>query len=151
MVSALLVSGCDGADDEQKKADEAAEEAREKGEKVQASARESTRRIEGEATEKIAEAQAAFSKMREDHRHEIESNLVKLDEEITKLSARAQTEGAKAKLATETKLAEIRVKREHFQSSVRTLGTTSAREWDALRAALDQEWDDLKKFVDKAS
>jgi hypothetical protein len=149
--SVLVVCGCDRAAEQQEKADDAMEEARAKTEKVQADAGRDTRKIQEEADGKMAEAQAAFLKIREDHRHKVEKNLLSLDEDITKLSARAQTEGTKSKLVTESQLSEIRMKRGQFESSFSSLGRATAREWDASRELVDQEWDDLKKLMSQAS
>jgi len=150
-LSLSLAAGCNKAQDEQRKADEARAEA---DEKVNEANREATDKInaaQAEADKKVADAQANFLKLREDYRHDVTQNLVDLDKKIADLEAKAKTATGKTKAQLEADLPRIRDQRDNFVRDYRTIETASATTWDNTKARLDKEWDELKKAVDHIS
>jgi hypothetical protein len=147
----LLSFGCENAADQQERAIEAQSQAEREKSDVQAKATREAERLQGDADRKVAEAQANFSKMREDYRHGIESKLVGLDENIAKLSIRADEAKVGARAASKTRLQGIREKRAEFQKELSSMESKGASEWDAARAALEKEWDGLHALVSTES
>jgi leucyl aminopeptidase (aminopeptidase T) len=147
----LSSTACQNAADQQEHANEAQLKANQETLDLQNKATEAAARLQREADQKIAEAQATFSKLREDYRHTVASNLVNLDEDIAKLSSKAKDKRLSVRTATEKRLTEIREKRTEFQQEFSSLEAAGAKEWDAARAALEKEWDNLKALVSKDS
>jgi hypothetical protein len=139
--------GCKTAADQEHDAVEVQRTANEKVQAAEEKARAETLKLKTEAEQKIAAIQADFDKLRENHRHDVTEKLVGLDETIAKFSAKSRNGGAAAKKASETRLEEMRAKRLQFQKSLDDLRGASALTWDASRAAVDQEWAELNKFV----
>jgi Tfp pilus assembly protein PilP len=151
MVGLALLSSvaCDRASEQQKKADEAQREASQEMNEVRAEASQEMNKLQAEANREVAEAQAKFSKIREEYRHEVEKNLINLDEEIAKLSTRIEVKKDGVKAGTRERLEMIREKRTEFQKDLASLETASARDWDSAKNALDKEWENLKALVNK--
>lgn len=149
-LSLSLAAGCNKAQDEQRKADEARAEA---DNKVNEANREATDKInaaQAEADKKVADAQANFLKLREDYRHNVTEDLVKVDKDIADLDAKAKTEKGKAKAEIDAALPNIRALRESVATEYRSLELASAITWDDAKGRVDKAVDDLKKAVDKA-
>lgn len=150
MALALSVAaGCNRASDEQHKADEARAEA---DQKVNEANREATDKInaaQSEADKKVADAQASFLKIREDYRHDVTEDLVKVDKSIADLDAKALTAKGKTKTEIDAALPGIRSLRETVTSEYRSLELASALTWDSSKARVDKAVDDLKKAIDK--
>ncbi len=149
-VSLVLAVGCNKAQDEQRKADEARAEA---DNKVNEANREATDKInaaQAEADKKVADAQASFLKLREDFRHNVTEDLVKVDKDIADLGAKAQTAKGKAKTDIDAALPNLRTLRENVATEYRSLELASAITWDDAKARVEKAVDELKKAVDKA-
>jgi hypothetical protein len=149
-LSLSLAAGCNKAQDEQRKADEARAEA---DEKVTEANREATDKInaaQAEADKKVADAQANFLKLREDYRHSVNEDLVKVDKNIADLDAKSQTAKGKTKTEIDAALPSIRTLRENVNTEYRSLELASALTWDDAKARVDKAVDELKKAIDKA-
>lgn len=148
-LSLSLAAGCNKAQDEQRKADEARAEA---DEKVTEANREATDKInaaQAEADKKVADAQANFLKLREDYRHSVNEDLVKVDKNIADLDAKSQTAKGKTKTEIDAALPSIRTLRENVNTEYRSLELASALTWDDAKARVDKAVDELKKAIDK--
>jgi hypothetical protein len=149
-LSLSLAAGCNKAQDEQRKADEARAEA---DEKVTEANREATDKInaaQAEADKKVADAQANFLKLREDYRHSVTEDLVKVDKSIVDLDAKSQTAKGKTKTDIDAALPSIRTLRENVNTEYRSLELASALTWDDAKARVDKAVDELKRAIDKA-
>src|SRR5262249_52894450 len=135
---------------EQAKASQAQLEADTRIRKAEAEAEAKARAAQVEADRKIAEAQGAFLKMREDYRHDVTVKLDKLDKEIADLEAKAKTATGKAKVELDPNLKAIRESRAHSAHDFDALAHEAAVTWDAAKVRLDKEWDELKAMVDKS-
>ena len=147
-VSAL---GCDNAADEQRKINSAQAKADDQIASARAEANDKMRSAHAEADRKIAEAQSDFMKMREDYRHTMTRNLADLDKRISDLGAKEMKATGKAKADLDAALPSIRAARDHFAVDFGNLETAAAATWDAAKANVDEEWDNLKALVDKAA
>jgi hypothetical protein len=148
-LSLSLAAGCNKAQDEQRNADEARAEA---DNKVNEANREATDKInaaQAEADKKVADAQASFLKLREDYRHNMTEDLVKVDKDIADLDAKAKTEKGKSKTELDAALPNIRTLRENVATEYRSLELASAITWDDAKGRVDKAVDELKKAIDK--
>jgi hypothetical protein len=141
---------CNKAVDEQKKADEARAEADGKVTDANREADEKINAARAEADKKVADAQASFLKLREDFRHDVTEDLVKVDKDIAGLEAKAKTATGKAKAQIEGEMPSIRSLRENVTSEYRSLELASALTWDDAKARVSKAVDELKKAIDKA-
>jgi predicted aminopeptidase len=149
-LSMAFAVGCNKAADEQRKADEARTDA---DNKVVDANREATEKInaaQAEADKKVADAQANFVKMREDYRHKVTEDLIKIDKDVAGLDAKVKTATGKAKAEIDSQLPSIRSLREAVSSEYRSLELSSALTWDDAKGRVDKAVDDLKKAIDKA-
>ena len=149
-LSLAFASGCNKAIDEQHQADKARTEA---DEKVADANREATDKINAaraEADKKVADAQADFLKLREDYRHSVNNDLVKIDKDIADLEAKAKTATGKTKANIESALPNIHALRDSVTTEYRSLELASAVTWDDAKGRVDKAVDDLKKAIDKA-
>ncbi len=145
-----LVAGCDKGSDEQQKANAAQAEADKKIAEANKKANTETTGAQLEADKKIAAAEGEFGKRREDYRHKVQTDLIDLDKKIADLDVKAKKATGKAKLDLDTHLASIRASRAAFATDVTTIDTTTAVQWDGVKAKADKDWTDLKALVDKA-
>ena len=90
-------------------------------------------------TKKVAEAQAGFSKLREDYRHSTTTNLVELDSKVVDLEAKAKASTGKAKADLDASLKQIHSDRRTFDVDYKSLETATAVTWDDARAHLDTD------------
>ena len=102
-------------------------------------------KAQAEANEKISAGDKDFIKTREDYRHDVQSNLDSVDKKIADIDARAQ-KGKKVK----GDLDAIHAQRDAFAADVQKIDQTDASTFDATKARIDKEWNDLKKAVDRA-
>lgn len=149
-LSLVCAAGCNKAVDEQQKADEARTEADKKVTEANQDASEKINAARAEADKKVADAQAGFLKLREDYRHSVTEDLVKVDKSIADLDAKALTAKGKAKTEIEAAMPNIRALRDSVMTEYRSLEMASALTWDASKARVDKAVDDLKKAIDKA-
>jgi regulator of protease activity HflC (stomatin/prohibitin superfamily) len=150
VLSAVVVAGCDNAADEQNKATAAKQEADQKIAAASKEADDKAKAAVSDADKKIAEAQAGFTKLREDYRHTTVVNLADLDKKIADLTAKARTATGKTKTDLDASLKAIGPSREAFTKDYQAIETASTTNWDATKARLDKEWTELKALVDKA-
>lgn len=148
-LSLSLAAGCNKAQDEQRKADEARADADHKVDEANREATDKINAAQAEADKKVADAQANFMKLREDYRHDVSEDLTKLDKTIAELDAKAKTEKGKAKAELDAALPGIRSLRENVTTEYRSLELASAITWDDAKARVDRSVDELKKAIDK--
>ena len=149
-LSLAFASGCNKAIDEQHQADKARTEA---DEKVADANREATDKINAaraDADKKVADAQADFLKLREDYRHSVNNDLVKIDKDIVDLEAKAKTATGKTKANIDSALPNIHALRDSVTTEYRSLELASAVTWDDAKGRVEKAVDDLKKAIDKA-
>ena len=149
-LSLPLAAGCNKAADEQQKADQARTDADKKVNEANSEATDKINAARADADKKVADAQASFLKLREDYRHDVTADLVKVDKDIADLEAKAKTEKGKKKADIEAALPNIHSLRESVTSEYRSLEMSSAITWDDSKARVDKAVDDLKKAVSKA-
>lgn len=149
-LSLSLAAGCNKAQDEQRKADEARAEADHKVDEANREATDKINAAQADADKKVADAQANFMKLREDYRHDVSEDLTKVDKSIADLEAKAKTEKGKAKAELDAALPGIRSLRESVTTEYRSLELASAITWDDTKARVDKSIDELKKAIDKA-
>jgi hypothetical protein len=149
-LSLVCAVGCNKAADEQQKANEARSEADKKVSDANNDASEKINAARAEADKKVADAQANFLKLREDYRHDVNEDLVKVDKSIADLDAKALTAKGKAKTDIDAAMPNIRTMRENVSAEYRSLEMASALTWDDAKARVDKAVDDLKKAIDKA-
>jgi predicted Fe-S protein YdhL (DUF1289 family) len=151
VLSSTLAFGCNRAADEEKAAAKAQAEADQEIAEAAREARDKAVSAQSEADKKISEAQANFMGLREGFRHEMNTNLLKLDQKIADLesSARAATGAKKTEL--ESKLVSIREARLQFSKDYQTIEGAFPNTWDATKAKLEKQWSELSKAVDDAS
>lgn len=144
-----MAAGCNRAVDEQQRADEARAEADKKVNEANREATEKINAAQSEADKKVADAQANFLKLREDYRHSVTEDLVKVDKSIADLDAKATTATGKAKTEIDAAMPNIRSLRETVTTEYRSLELASALTWDETKARVDKAVDELKKAIDK--
>jgi hypothetical protein len=101
--------------------------------------------------ENYAKARVDFEKSREDYRHSRRIDLADLDKKIIDREAAAKSAAGPTKVQLQHHLHAILAKRGNFARDLQQLDTVPESRWDATRARLDREWDDLKTAVDQAS
>ena len=151
LVVSMMAMGCDKAADQQDKANTAQTEA---DQKIAAAKKDEAEKINGaqtEADKKVAAAQTSFTKLRDDYRTKVQSDLVVLDKKVDDLDAKAKTRTGTAKTDLVASLAKVHAQRDAFATSFRSLDATSATSWDDAKARLDVQLGDLKTAVDKAA
>jgi len=148
LVVLMIGSACDNASTEQKKAVNAQAEANDKIVTAAKEADQKSNSAQIEANKKIADAQANFMKLREDYRHKVANDLVELDHKVAELEGKEKDMHGKAKADLEAKLDRIRNSRASFAAAYKSLEVESAATWDATKARLDKQWDDLRALAD---
>jgi hypothetical protein len=91
-----------------------------------------------------------FGKARDDYREQKRKDLAKLDKSIADVDAKEKVATTKTKADLDGMLAALRAQRSAFVADLGTIDRTGASDWDATRARLDKEWDDLSMASDKA-
>ena len=152
VLSVSVLAACDKkAEDDQSKANNAQATANEKVAEAKTEADKKINAAQAEADKKIAEAQASFGKLREDFRHKTTTDLVDLNKKIDELDAKAKKATGKTKADLDTRMPQIKAKRDAFNADFKTIDNVTAPTWDDAKARLEKEWSDLKTMVDKAS
>ncbi|MGD0674145.1 MAG: hypothetical protein ABSC94_01925 [Polyangiaceae bacterium] len=146
----VLMTACDNAATDEKKAAAAQTEANDKSGAATKEAEDKITGAQAEADQKMAAAQADFMKLRENFRHTTTTNLVELDQKVADLTASAGQFSGKKRVAFDANLKQIHASRETFESDYRLLQGTSGAAWDEVKARLEKEWTELKALVDKA-
>ncbi len=150
-VLSLSIVACDKPADPQQQSDIAQAAA---NEKIGAAKKEADQKIntaQAEADRRTADLQASFAKTVEDYRHKTQTDLTDLDRKIDDLDAQVKTATGKTKNDLGAKLPAIKAKRAAFATDCKSLDSAAATSWDATKARLDSEWNDLKTLVDEAS
>src|ERR1051325_192706 len=153
VASAVSISfgvACNNARNQQEKVNEAQTEADQKIAEANRQANERITEAKAEADKKTAEAQAAFTKLREDYRHQVTTNLADLDKKIADLESKSMTEKGAKKTALDAKIADIKASREAFLAEYHSIETASAANWDDGKKRVDKSWDELEAKVDHA-
>lgn len=146
-----VVTGCDKAADDQQKANNAQAEADNKIAAAKKEAADKSNNAQAEADKKIAAAEGDFGKRREDYRHKVQNDLIDLDKKIDLLDAKSKTATGKTKTDLDANLAAIHSRRTAFGAEMKGVDTSTALQWDDMKARVDKEWTDLKALVDKAT
>jgi hypothetical protein len=149
LVGLSLATACENAREQQEKVNKAQAEADKTIAEANREANEKVNEAQAKADEKTVEAQTAFSKLREDYRHEVNSKLTDLDKKIADLEVKAKAEPAK-RAELDAKLADIRASREAFVNEYRTIETASATTWDDVKKRVDKSWEALEAKVNHA-
>jgi hypothetical protein len=106
---------------------------------------------EGAEAVKTNTAESDFAKVREDYRHQKQSDLDSLDKTITSVEAKASASTGKAKKEVGDMLSSLKAGRDTFKGDLHSTEQTTASSWDSTKARLDKEWADLKTVADKAA
>ena len=80
----------------------------------------------------------------------VEQLKLKLDEwnaQIDELDAKARKSQAQAKQELESRLADLKKKREEFQTKLVQLQDASTDTWETLKTGTEVLWDDLKQTL----
>ncbi len=150
--------GCETAADQQQKANEAQAQANLdraraaqdlKGDRTQAT--RDMREAQNAADRKIVAAQAEFSQMREDFRHDLQTQLVALDKDVEVLQIRSRTMTGKAKADVNAALPRIDEARSDLNAAIEQLNKSSAATWDDSKTVVEREFAELKDLVLQAS
>jgi len=153
IVSALALTSavaCETARGQQEKVDHAQAEADQKIAEANREASEKVNAAQADADKKAAEAQLAFTKLREDYRHDVNSKLADLDKKIADLDVKAKTLKAPKRTELDSKLVDIRQARQAFVSEYQSIETASALTWDDVKKRLDKSWTELEAKVKDA-
>jgi hypothetical protein len=141
---------CNTARDQQEKADRARADADRKIAEANAEAARKTNEAQAEADKKTADAQLAFSKLREDYRHDVNTKLAELDKKIADLDAKEKTLKATKRTELDAKLTDIHRSRDAFTNDFRSLESASAATWDDVKKRLDKSLSELETKVNRA-
>ncbi len=150
-ILSLSIVACDKPADPQQQSDIAQAEAQQK---IAAAKKEADQKItaaQTEADRRTADLQASFARTVEDYRHKTQTDLGDLDRKIDSLDAEEKTATGKAKNDLDAKLPPIKTKRAAFAADFKSIDNAAAVTWDATKARLDSEWNDLKTLVDGVS
>jgi hypothetical protein len=106
---------------------------------------------EGAEADKTKTAESDFAKVREDYRHQKQSDLDSLDKTVTAVEAKARASTGKAKKDIDDALTSLKAGRDTFEGDLHSTEQATASSWDSTKARLDKEWADLKTAADKAA
>jgi len=143
-LSLALATACNTARDQQQKSDEAQATADQKIAEATQQASEKINEAQAQADKQTAAAQAAFTKMREDYRHEVNIKLAELDKKMAEREANAKTASAAKRAQLEASLVDIRAGRDAFTTEYRSLETASATTWDDVKQRIDKSLSNLE-------
>jgi uncharacterized phage infection (PIP) family protein YhgE len=148
---APLAVACDksGAD-AQAEANKAQEQANAEMAQVNEKVSTTSAQAQLNADSKIAAARADFATTREDYRHEMQDNIDALNKQLDDLAVKARKAKGTAQGDLRASLPALRSQRDAFVADFQSLANTTAVTFDATRARIDKEWNDLKVGVDKA-
>ncbi len=80
----------------------------------------------------------------------VASTLETLDDEIDRLTAKAEKAGRDAKIRYDEELAVLRMKRETVRTKVQQVRDAGAGSWGSLKSGVQDAMDDLKNAIEKA-
>jgi hypothetical protein len=101
-----------------------------------------------EASQKSAQVQTDFTRLRDEFRQKITTDLTDLDHRIVLLERKARNSVGNAKNEVEMGLTQIRADRLAFTNDYKSLDSATSANWDATKARLDKEWLALSNLVD---
>jgi len=99
-------------------------------------------------SQKSAQAQADFAKLRDEFRQKVTIGLTDLDHRVILLERKARSSVGNAKNEVETGLTQIRADRFTFTNDYKSIDSATSANWDATKARLDKEWLALSNLVD---
>ncbi len=106
---------------------------------------------QAEAAKTVAAARADFEKSREDYRHGRQQDLADVSKKIADLEAKQSTAAGKERALLDSNLPMLRSRRDAFMADLQRLDQATPASWDGARASLDKEWDALKAALDQVS
>ncbi len=80
----------------------------------------------------------------------VASTLETLDDEIDRLTAKAEKAGHDAKIRYDEELAVLRIKREAVRAKIQQVRDAGAGSWGTLKSGVQDATDDLKNAIAKA-
>ena len=92
-----------------------------------------------------------LGKARDDYREQKQKDLAELDKSIADVDAKEKVATTKTKADLDGMLAALRAQRSAFVADLGTIDRAGVSDWDARKARLDKEWDDLSTASDKAA
>jgi predicted small lipoprotein YifL len=106
---------------------------------------------QSQANQIIAAARADFEKSREDYRHGRQQDLADVNKKVADLEAKQPTATGKQRALLDSNLPILRSRRDSFVADLQRLDQATPASWDGARASLDKEWDALKAALDQVS
>ena len=119
--------------------------------KARAEADDNAQKAESEAQGKVTAARADFEKARNDYRHQRQQDLADADKRISDLQVKQMKATGKEREKLDANLPALRARRETFARDLQHLDDATPASWDGARDSLDKEWDNLKAALDQAS
>jgi hypothetical protein len=147
ILATCLTFSCRNAADSKTKADDALREADQKISAASSDQASKSRAAQAEADLKIAEAEEAFTKLRDDYRSRTVLEIVALDADIAELEAKQKQATGEARVELAESLATIRDHRSRYTTARSALEGVGAGQWDAAKRDLDARWAELKALV----
>lgn len=141
----LFATACEGSLEQETGVDRVRVDGRQVAREVQARVDAPRRPSQSRSARKGTALGPEAAKMRADYRRRVEATLTELDVRIAQLKAQSRT--AQNKDETDALLAAIQLKRAGLRLDLDELDHTAQAQWDAARAELDKQWDDLEKLV----
>jgi acid stress chaperone HdeA len=92
-----------------------------------------------------------LAKVREDYRHQKQTDLALLDKGIEELEAKEKAAAAKTRTDLHEVVTSLKAGREAFVGDLHAADSATSSTWDSTKARLDKEWADLKAMADKAA
>ena len=85
-----------------------------------------------------------------DYQEEMKTGIKRLDSRIYKLKTKAQIVNWEDEVHYLKEIGKLRIKEDLFKNRLRELKESKGDEWRDIKARLNQEFDQLKKYVDDA-
>jgi hypothetical protein len=131
----------------QAKADQ---EANEKAARANTEARHDIAQGQAKANEKIREVNQDQAKAKSDFSAHVQKSASELDNKIDQMKVDVQTANAKARADFVAAMKDVDAKRAALDTAVRSIDDQPIQQFDAYKAKVNKELDDLKKSIDVA-
>ena len=125
--------------------------ANERSAEARAQAERNSQIAQAESERAIAAARADFERRREDYRHDRQLDLSDVNRKLLDLEAKQKTATGKERASLDANLPILRSRRDAFIGDLQRLDNATPTSWDGARASLDKEWDALKAALDQVS